>query len=264
MTETSERPGTPSAEIAVAVPGKAMDLGQVHYLAKGLALAGIMPDQLRGKPWDIVAMVLYGQDLGLTPMQSIQGIYVVKGKPQMSAQLWIALARRAGHRVSVLEHNVQTCTVEVIRGDTGEKHTETFTMQDAQRAKLATKDVWIQYPKRMLLARAVSDCCRFICPEIALGFYAEGDDFTDDLDAIVEVQPPAKAQQDIAEAEVVGEGEAESEVAQLAAEFNFAAPVAQPDEIVVEEPDLSDDLTCEDCGPLANHSEAACPKLGGA
>ena len=37
----------------------------------------------------------------------------------------------------------------------------------------------------MLLARAVSNCCRFICPEIALGFAVEGE--YDDLAPAPEV-----------------------------------------------------------------------------
>jgi hypothetical protein len=203
-------------------------------------------------------MVLYGQDLGLSPMQSVQGIYVVKGKPQMAAQTWLALARRAGHRVTVLEHTNETCTVEVIRGDTGEKHAETFTIEDAKRAKLAGKDVWQSYPRRMLLARAVSDCCRFICPEIALGFYAEGDDFTDHADGI-EVQPPVEAGQDITDAEIVEPEKAAEQVAELAEEFDFAT--ATEEEPVVEALPLPPaDYECTTCEAVGEHYDDECPR----
>lgn len=236
----------------VELSGAVTDLDSAMRLAKTLAMAAVMPAAIRGKPADVLAMVLYGQDLGLSPMQAIQGIYVVNGKPQMSAQLWIALARRAGHRISVTDHTITSCTVEIKRGDTGEQHSETFTIADAQRAKLAGKDVWLQYPKRMLLARAVSDCCRFICPEIAFGFYAEGDDFTGDAGPITHVEQVAEAGGDVVEVEVVDEEQVAAEVAQLADEFQFGQ--VQP----------SPEFPCEDCGPTAYHSEADCPNRAGA
>lgn len=244
---------TPSTAVErrpVELGGAVLNLDDAIILSKTLAMAAVMPAALRGKGPDVLAMILYGQDLGLSPMQAIQGIYVVNGKPQMSAQLWIALARRAGHRISVLDHTVTACTVEIKRGDTGEEHRETFTIEDAQRAKLAGKDVWLQYPKRMLLARAVSDCCRFICPEIAFGFYAEGDDFTDTPDPITTVEPVAETE--VIDADVVDPETAAAEVAALDAEFDFAQPEASPE------------FPCEDCGPSAYHSEAACPNQAGA
>jgi hypothetical protein len=138
---------------------------------------------------------------------------------------------------TAVEPTNEMCTVEVVRGDTGEKHAETFTIEDAKRAKLAGKDVWQSYPRRMLLARAVSDCCRFICPEIALGFYAEGDDFTDPAEGI-EVQPPIEAEQDIAEAEVVEPEKVEAEALPL--------PPAN--------------YECGYCEAIGDHYEDECPK----
>ncbi|MGH3377921.1 MAG: hypothetical protein ACRDP6_24625 [Actinoallomurus sp.] len=152
------------------------DIDQAWRMANALSKSSLLPDALRNKASDVLSMILYGQDLGLSPMQAIQGIYVVKGKPQMSAQTWIALTRRAGHRITVREHTTEKCTVEITRGDTGESHAETFTIADAETARLTGKDsMYAKYPKRMLLARAVTNCCRFICPEIALGFGAEGE-----------------------------------------------------------------------------------------
>lgn len=172
--------------LPVNVGGRIESFDEVYRLAQNLATANLMPTSLRGKPADVTAMILYGQDLGLSPMQSIQGIYVVEGRPSLSAQLWLALVRRAGHRVSVTEHTAETCTVHIGRGDTGEEHTVTYTLQDAINAdRVRLKDgkpfarsekgkplPWELHTKAMLLARAVSTCCRFIAPEIALGFYS--------------------------------------------------------------------------------------------
>lgn len=203
MTEVERR----DERMPVNVSGRIESFDEVFRLAKNLALAGLMPSDLRGKPPDVTAIILYGQDLGLSPMQAIQGIYVVEGRPSLSAQLWLALVRRAGHRVSFpcaqcgldedqhnpdgdhryeKDHTDRRCTVRITRGDTGESNPVTYTFQQAVDAGLvALKDgkafarsergkplPWELHTRAMLLARAVSENCRFIAPEIALGFYS--------------------------------------------------------------------------------------------
>ena len=216
--ENNNLPAQQKAPVALSRP--LTDIDQAWRMANALSKSSLLPSDLRNKASDVLAMILYGQDLGLSPMQAIQGIYVVKGKPQMSAQTWIALTRRAGHRLSVLEHTVEKCTVEITRGDTGEKHAETSTIADAETARLTGPDsMYTKYPKRMLLARAVTNCCRFICPEIALGFGAEGEyeepaaspeqALAHAVDA--RTPEPQAAEDDVQDAEVVEDDPAQSD-----------------------------------------------------
>lgn len=163
------------------------NVDDLMHLSKVMAVSSLLPAALRGKPADVAIILMYGAELGLGPGQALQGIYVVEGRPSLSAQLWLALTRRGGHRASVVEHTGQKCTVKITRGDTGEEHTHTFTLEDAVRmGRVSIKDGepwarstqgkplnWETNTKAMLLARAVSACCRFICPEVALGFYSE-------------------------------------------------------------------------------------------
>lgn len=184
----SEIDTTDRRAVAVGVPLAGLD--EAFRLSKNLALASVLPDSLRGKPSDVLAIVLYGQELGLAPMQSIQGIYVVKGKPQLASQTWVALARRAGHKVRIVESTDKLCTVTITRADDPEfPHTSTFTVEDAARAGLcAIKDgkvvarsskgdplPWESYTSTMLRNRAISNAGKFACPEVAMGFAIEGD-----------------------------------------------------------------------------------------
>jgi hypothetical protein len=57
------------------------DLHGQMELAKVLGMSALLPQALRGKPADVLVTVMYGREMGLTPMQSIQGIYVVNGRP---------------------------------------------------------------------------------------------------------------------------------------------------------------------------------------
>lgn len=188
-------------------------------LSKVTAISSLLPVALRGKPADVAIILMYGAELGLGPGQALQGIYVVNGRPSLAAQTWLALARRSGHRISVVEHTDEKCIVEITRGDTGEKHVSSYTYAEAEQAKLTAKDVWKQHRKAMLLARAVSQGCRFACPEIALGFYAEGE-----LD---EAPEPIKS-------EIVRPADAPAEPAQDAAPVNTEAVQAELGEIIAD------------------------------
>ena len=44
--------------------------------------------------------------------------------------------------------------------------TSTFTIQDAQRARLSGSQTWQQYPRNLLLARAMTNGARWYCPEV--------------------------------------------------------------------------------------------------
>lgn len=170
-TEVARPAPTPAPKPRVAVGRPQGDLEETFRLAQALAQSNLLPSALKGKPSDVLVSVLYGQELGIAPMQAIQSIYVVQGRPTISAQLWVALARRAGHKVRVIEETSATCTVEVERGDDpGHPTRVTYTLDQAKQAGLASKDVWKSHPAAMLYARAVSTACRRACPEIALGF----------------------------------------------------------------------------------------------
>lgn len=186
------QPAEPRPPVALSKP--LADIDQAWRMASALAQSSIIPNDLRNKASNVLVILMYGQELGFSPMQSLQSIYVVNNRPQMSGQAWIAKVREAGHRHFIAckhcdaspeqhaadsghryaaDHDPTRCTVTIVRGDTGERHSETFTWADAERAKLAKKDTYLQHPKRMLLWRAVSNCATIICPEVAMGFGAE-------------------------------------------------------------------------------------------
>ena len=49
----------------------------------------------------------------------------------------------------------------------------TFTFKDAAKAGLANKDVWKNYPRNMLFARALSNGARWYCSDVYCGYTAE-------------------------------------------------------------------------------------------
>lgn len=122
-------------------------------------------------PEQAATIIMTGLELGLTPMQALRGIYVVEGRPFLSADMMVALVRQSGQCVEwdVVEKTDTRCTIRAQR--VGGKPIERgFTREDAQRANL--KSVHASYPATMLYHRCCATICRELWPDILLGMYA--------------------------------------------------------------------------------------------
>ena len=132
-----------------------------------------VPKALRGDPNSVLACILTGYELGLGPMQSLRMVNVIDGRPAASAELMRALVNRAGHRIDVVEATSERVTLEGTRADTGSQARVTWTIADADQAKLTgdPKSAWTKYPRSMLLARATSELCRMLYADVVGGMY---------------------------------------------------------------------------------------------
>ncbi len=183
------------AKVPIGTPLKSLE--EVVLFGRALAFAGLLPDSLMDrrtqtvKVADVVLLLCMGTELDLSPMQAISGIYVVKGRPMLSAQLWGTRVRKFGHKLEVRQEKNNhgrpfsaTCTIT--RGDDGTVHEEEFSIFDALNAGLIQRlgdegqviargfdgknpTPWEQYTKTMLRNRAISHCARFACPEVIYG-----------------------------------------------------------------------------------------------
>jgi hypothetical protein len=80
-----------------------------------------------------------------------------------------AMVARHGHRIDVIENSNDVCEVKGTRADTGSTATVRWTLDDARMAGLAGKNNWKTYPRAMLLARATSELCRIVFPDVIAG-----------------------------------------------------------------------------------------------
>ena len=122
---------------------------------------------------EAVVLLLTGRELGLSPMQSLRGIYVVSGRPVLSADLMVAVVRRSGLCRSwrVVKSTPAECTIETHREGEAEPARKTWTAEDAKRAGLGGKGTWAQYPAQMLRHRVAADLAREVYPDVLLGLY---------------------------------------------------------------------------------------------
>lgn len=132
-------------------------------------------------PAQAVVKVLAGRELGLGAFASVTGIHLVQGRPELSANAQAVLLKKSGrYDYRVRELTEKVCAIEFFALDGGKRESlgvSTFTMQDAEKAKLNGKEVWRAFPRNMLFARALTNGVGWFCPDAfgGLRVYAEGE-----------------------------------------------------------------------------------------
>jgi hypothetical protein len=157
-------------EPTLALPD-ADEWARINAIAEQLAQSQIVPVAYRRKSHDIVAATLAGRELGLTPMSAMQRIFIIDGKPGLSAEAMVALVHRSGHELWVdPASNDEWAKVYGQRKGSERVHEMTFTIEEAKAAGLLGKDNWKKYPKSMLRARALSALCRTTFADVLAGY----------------------------------------------------------------------------------------------
>lgn len=116
--------------------------------------SGVCPEAYRNKPADALIAIEMGHELGIKPIQSLQNIATINGKPSVWGDMLLAIAQNHPKFVSIKEESdgkIATCTV-VRRGM--DPVVREFSIEDATKAGLLNRPVWKTYPKRMLQMRA--------------------------------------------------------------------------------------------------------------
>lgn len=135
------------------------------------------PHYAKMGPEGIFAIVETAKSLDVDPRLALGGgLYYVRGKVEMQARMMNALIRARKHSVTRDKKSDETiCILHGKRADNGDTWTESFSIQDAQRAGLMGNPVWKNYPKDMLFARALSRLARQLFPDIIGNCYVEGE-----------------------------------------------------------------------------------------
>jgi hypothetical protein len=156
------------AKIATDIQG--MD---VRTLATVLVRSGYFQDTREIA--QATVKVLAGRELGFGPIASMQGVYIVKGRVSLAANLVAAAIQRSGrfrYRVTKLDKN--GCAIKFYeRWGNEQSWTEvgesTFDAQDAATAELGKGENYRHYPRNMYFARALTNGARWYCPEVFNG-----------------------------------------------------------------------------------------------
>jgi hypothetical protein len=139
-----------------------------------LASSTMVPRDFQGKPGNVLVAIQWGREVGLGPLQALQNIAVINGRPSIWGDAALALVRGHPDCASVQEGaegegDARHGWCEVTRrGEQPQRRT--FSIADAKRAGLWGKSgPWTQYPDRMLQLRARGFAIRDVFPDALRG-----------------------------------------------------------------------------------------------
>lgn len=162
-------------ELTTAAPRQTFDLSpqtfdQALTFSQYLADSDMVPKDFKGKPGNCLIAMQWGAELGLKPLQALQNLAVINGRPALWGDAVIALVRSSPLCEFVIEtDDGSTATCRVKRRGEPEQQ-RTFSMDDARAAGLLGKSgPWAQYPRRMRQMRARAFALRDVFADVLKG-----------------------------------------------------------------------------------------------
>lgn len=144
--------------------------GDLINIADMLVKSRMLPNGITTKE-AAAAIILKGRELGIPTMEAFSLINVIQGKPTISPQGMIALARRTKELedISITDDNDTAVVIVKRKGQSPFK--TTFSARDAATMGLANKDNWTKQPRIMRQWRAISANFRITFPDVIGGMY---------------------------------------------------------------------------------------------
>lgn len=141
---------------------------QANLVAQSLANTSFA-GAYRGKPDEITAAILTGQELGLQPMTSLKSIDVIQGQPALRAHAMRAILQGQGHEIELMESDDKFCRMRGRRKGAEAWQEVVWDILRAGQLGLLGKDQWKKQPKTMLIARATGEICRLVASDALHG-----------------------------------------------------------------------------------------------
>ncbi len=145
-------------------------LDEAMQFAGMMSKSNIVPKDYQGNPGNVLVAVQWGMELGLQPLQAMQNIAVINGRPSIWGDAMLAIVRGSGLLESIKEDISETGAVCTIKRRGEDAVSREFTIEDAKRAGLYGKQgPWQQHPKRMMQMRARAFALRDVFPDVLRG-----------------------------------------------------------------------------------------------
>jgi hypothetical protein len=153
------------------------NMTEAMEFSKMLSVSEMVPKSYQKRPQDILVAVQWGYELGLQPLQALQNIAIINGKPSVYGDAALALVKNDPRCAGVNEKiegegdaRTAYCKVKRRYGEEVEETVAQFSVADAKRARLWNKQgPWSQYPDRMLQMRARGFAIRDAFPDALKG-----------------------------------------------------------------------------------------------
>ena len=219
-------------------------LSEAVQFSELLASSSMIPKQFQGKPQDVLVCVQWGFEIGLAPLQALQNIAVINGKPSIYGDAAMALVQASNVCEDVEEFfegegTPNPVAVCIARRKGRKPVTYRFGIDDAKRAGLWGKSgPWAMYPKRMMQMRARGFALRDAFPDVLRGLITseEAQDFSE-TSKPEEIAKPANPLDLIAPPVVEAKQEAIEVLDELVDDFDeVELPPSQPEIVATQFP----------------------------
>jgi hypothetical protein len=184
-------------------PMELRDFGELERWAERASRSSMVPPSYKGKVDDIILAVQMGSELGFRPMQSLQNIAVINGKPSVFGDAMLALCMTHPLYRSVQEsiegEGDSRAALCVVNRQGDAPKIMRFSVADAKRAGLWDKaGPWKNYPDRMLQMRARGFALRDAFPDKLRGLISaeEAEDYSLAAAGISAAPPPPEPKVD--------------------------------------------------------------------
>ena len=137
---------------------------EVERAAKAMVASGYFADTKAISQG--IVKILAGQEIGFGPFASMNGVYIIQGKPSFGANMMAAAVKASGrYNYRVVEMSDEVCEIAFIENGQ-ECGRSKFTIADAKKAGTKNLD---KFPRNMLFARAMINGVRWYCPDVMNG-----------------------------------------------------------------------------------------------
>lgn len=178
---------------------------EAREFAAIIAGSDLAPKDYRGKPDNILVAMQMGAEVGLNPMQALQNIAVINGRPSIWGDAMLAICQASplyGGIEETFDEATMTATCTVIRK--GQPPVVgSFSKSDAETAKLWGKTghsgqptPWVTYPKRMLRLRARGFALRDAFADALRGMISAEESEDTPIDVTPKADPPPTGRTD--------------------------------------------------------------------
>lgn len=150
-----------------------------HQVAESLVRTSFVPQQFRGKAHEATAAILAGDEVGLSPMASLNAFDVIQGAAAAKAITLRAIVQSHGHEVWQVEATESRAIFKGRRRGSEEVHESVWTIDRARGLGLLGKDNWKKQAKAMLIARATAEVCRLTAADAILGIPYSAEELAD-------------------------------------------------------------------------------------
>lgn len=227
-TQAHEQDAPEQTKTIIRRQPKPLSLRDPGQLARAFAESGYWEHVKT--PAQAVVIMAAGEELGLTPLASMQGITMIEGNIGYRGNLIAQLLRQhPRYEFKVLERTNEQCTLQfTIDGEPPEGDPDegkvTYSVNDAKRAELVKdRGGWVKNPRAMCFNRALTEGARVHAPDLTAGTPVYS---TEEIEEVI-TEPL------VVDAEVVEEGEestptlTEEQVEHLAKGYELAKPALE-------------------------------------